>query len=461
MEDLRLAVMKKIFVLGQSLPRMTRNLDDVSSPKFKKFFESIYTKEKALQKAEYGDLFEHFGEIPNIRFNAQAIARFDTYTANILQNIKSEKLRKALTELTNIGFDSAKKGQGYGTQIRRIIEDAATLDPIKDKKMIDEIINRAKELESQFKKIADGGFVWDKKIKDELAQLNEIVQIPATSRGEIMSVNGRVHQAWQKNEHLRKSEKITDFEESMKNEHLVKYFNDDYSHGKAVEATCYTHPKDFDDFLYKEYYLKRARTSDIKNSLNIINDDFGTKVFLPHNATDEAADDVLREFYAWNKAGGKDVNWEKTLSFDDYDDTLWHSKTNGLNGCGGYASPKNYITIRSNHLKIEEDYPIMRHERLHRQDFLQRFGKFGKNEEFDFTEGSKILTEKTWYRNEFRKAGIPEWHIDYAYTNRAEFIAVAAEGNPKLYSDEFKQVLIDLGMPEWFFGIRKFKSYNC
>ena len=161
MEDLRLAVMKKIFVLGQSLPRMTRNLDDVSSPKFKKFFESIYTKEKALQKAEYGDLFEHFGEIPNIRFNAQAIARFDTYTANILQNIKSEKLRKALTELTNIGFDSAKKGQGYGTQIRRIIEDAATLDPIKDKKMIDEIINRAKELESQFKKIADGGFVWD------------------------------------------------------------------------------------------------------------------------------------------------------------------------------------------------------------------------------------------------------------------------------------------------------------
>ena len=29
------------------------------------------------------------------------------------------------------------------------------------------------------------------------------------------------------------------------------------------------------------------------------------------------------------------------------------------------------------------------------------------------------------------------------------------------YSDEFKQVLIALGMPDWFFRIRKFKSYNC
>ena len=52
-------------------------------------------------------------------------------------------------------------------------------------------------------------------------------------------------------------------------------------------------------------------------------------------------------------------------------------------------------------------------------------------------------------------------YIEYAYTNRAEFIAVAAQGNPKAYSEEFKQVLIDLGMPEWFFNIRKFKSYNC
>ena len=26
---------------------------------------------------------------------------------------------------------------------------------------------------------------------------------------------------------------------------------------------------------------------------------------------------------------------------------------------------------------------------------------------------------------------------------------------------EFKQILIELGMPEWFFEIRKFKSYNC
>ena len=137
---------------GALIPKISRNLDDVSSPKFKKIFESIYIKEKALQKAEYGDLFERFGEIPSIRFNAQAIARFDTYTANMLQNIKSEKLRKALTELADIQIDAAKKGWDYNRNIQNLIEDAGTLDPIKDKKLIDELIKRSKEVGCQLKK---------------------------------------------------------------------------------------------------------------------------------------------------------------------------------------------------------------------------------------------------------------------------------------------------------------------
>lgn len=450
------------------VPKIGQNLDDINAPKFKKAFEKIYAKEKTLQKAEYGELFESFGEIPTIRFNAQTIASFDTYTANILQNVKSESLRKTLTELAETQIKSAKKGWDYNNDIQAFIEHAGTLDPIKDKKIIDDLIKRSKEFQEQLAKLTKGDFVPSERLENNLKQLNTIVQIPAASRGEIMSVKGRVRKAYKANPHLQKPERTLDLEESMRNEPLMTYLNDDYE--KIGNLAGYSHTKEFDDFLYKEYYLKRIHSTDVERSLSIINDEFGTKVFLPNNTSGEMADDVLREFYAWNKAGGKKVKWEKTLSFDDYDTSLWNESYHSgqVKGASGYASYNNYIRIRQRHLKVDENFPVLRHEKMHRNDSCtgcmgnnKAFGKFGKNGEYDFTEGSKILKEKTWHRDEFRKAGIPEWHIDYAYNNRSEFIAVAAEGNPRLYSEEFKQILIELGMPEWFFEIRKFKSYNC
>ena len=55
--------------------------------------------------------------------------------------------------------------------------------------------------------------------------------------------------------------------------------------------------------------------------------------------------------------------------------------------------------------------------------------------------------------NEFLKAGINPKHIEYAYTNKSEFLAVAAEGDLSQYSPEFKEVLIKIGMPEYVFNL--------
>lgn len=97
----------------------------------------------------------------------------------------------------------------------------------------------------------------------------------------------------------------------------------------------------------------------------------------------------------------------------------------------------------------------MRHELKHGnvKEKCKNYGIFGTNKKYDFRENSSILKEKKWYRNEFANAGIPEGHIDYAYENRSEFIAVAAEGDFTKYSPEFKIVLVDLGMPEWAFDM--------
>ncbi len=50
---------------------------------------------------------------------------------------------------------------------------------------------------------------------------------------------------------------------------------------------------------------------------------------------------------------------------------------------------------------------------------------------------------------EFLNAGIPLWHVEYAYTNPKEFIAVASEGDMSKYSDSFKKMLVDFGLPQW------------
>ena len=42
----------------------------------------------------------------------------------------------------------------------------------------------------------------------------------------------------------------------------------------------------------------------------------------------------------------------------------------------------------------------------------------------------------------------------YAYQNTEEFIAVASEGDMSQYSPEFKQLLVDFGMPSWVFNMK-------
>ena len=64
------------------------------------------------------------------------------------------------------------------------------------------------------------------------------------------------------------------------------------------------------------------------------------------------------------------------------------------------------------------------------------------------------MTEKKWFRDELINGGVPKSYLDYAYTDRAEFIAVAAMGDTTRYSNNFKKVLVDLGVPEWFFNIK-------
>ena len=83
----------------------------------------------------------------------------------------------------------------------------------------------------------------------------------------------------------------------------------------------------------------------------------------------------------------------------------------------------------------------------HFVNLVRNGNKHANREDVEIT--LEVDAEKCKYYDEFKNAGISEGHIPYAYNNPAEFIAVAAEGDMTKYSDEFKKVLIDFGMPEW------------
>lgn len=450
--DLKMGTTQVIF--RELVPKLGRCLETNSS-KAAKIFESVFAKEKSLQKAEFGELYDIFGEIPKIRLNAQDISQFNERTRNMLLNLKSSSLREACTSLVAEASDAAVKGWDYLKYIDSILENASLLDVQKDKRVISELSKIMKSFTKKLNKLRNGKCVDTMRLENEFTQAQELALIPAQARGEVTSLRGRVCSA-------AKRYKLgygKDFEESMKQESLVDFFTNDnlpHIYSSKLEFT-----KEFEDFLYNEYYIKRHSFGlGADEPLRAINEFYGTKVFVPLKASEETTDDILREFHAWNKAGGKEVILEKVLTFDDYDPELYSKPI------AGFANCKNFIRVQKNYFKIIENYPLLRHEKMHRNDLLkllgknEHFGFFGKNKQYDFTPNGKILTEKKWYRDEFRKAGIPEWHIDYAYTNRAEFIAVAAEGDVTKYSEEFKQVLIELGVPKWFFKIRKFKSYN-
>lgn len=68
---------------------------------------------------------------------------------------------------------------------------------------------------------------------------------------------------------------------------------------------------------------------------------------------------------------------------------------------------------------------------------------------------SKEFQKKKWYRDELEKAIESTALIKYAYTNVSEFLAVTASGDTSKFSDEFKDILVKLGMPRFVFDLDK------
>ena len=245
---------------------------------------------------------------------------------------------------------------------------------------------------------------------------------------------------------------------------------------EALKDLCYHNitDKDIKDYLYNDYYLKSLDIpQNIKENCMKINDEYGTKVFLPSvcsNFDAEGATDAIKfEFENWAQAGkGKEflpviLDMNK-IQKQFLGNTVGYSQLSKivLDDCN-YETVKN--TLRHELMHINK-HLFTNQENVSGLDHVTDLNKFMAKK---FQMEQDIMPHKTIvrngkkisvpdfknckYREEFLNAGITPQHISYAYTNSDEFIAVAAEGDFSKYSNEFKEILKFFGMPEWVFEL--------
>ncbi len=198
---------------------------------------------------------------------------------------------------------------------------------------------------------------------------------------------------------------------------------------------------EFSDYLYENYYLKNQPKA-AQPLLNQINSKYGTKVFLADIDKEfdiqESLKYIDKELAKWQKASSGRAVLPKTLDMNSMD---YHFINN--NTVIGYAANSKYHKDFNNDIKIKTAANLektLRHELTHLNDT-----KAGTNEDF--------MPDEDLIRKELSGAGLSEGLIDYALKSRDELVAVAAEGNPDYYSEQFKETLINLGLPDWLFKL--------
>lgn len=212
------------------------------------------------------------------------------------------------------------------------------------------------------------------------------------------------------------------------------------------------------NYLYELYLKELTIPSQAKSMCKEILDKYGVMLLPSMFSMDfeKEFEYIQNELEAWEIASNGKATFPETINLNVINPAF-------LKNAGGLHSAFNStIAIKTGYLK--NIVYALRHELMHENDSLKgAFRNIGEERVELLNEimptkvvnGRKVRDYKNCkYKEEFLKIGVNPQHIDYAYTNRTEFLAVAAEGDLSKCSDEFKEVLIKLGMPEYVFNLK-------
>ncbi len=242
--------------------------------------------------------------------------------------------------------------------------------------------------------------------------------------------------------------------------------------------------------LYEDKYLSTL-PAETRECCQKIYDSFGVKIFVADENDTNSLNYIYNELLEWQKAGKGKATLPPILDLSvikqGYIDKVFRS--------GGYhENPSHNISINAKYLDSIKH--AIRHEIAHANDskikqksgIITVYNKDGTEEEINIDEiivhkteqakdadgnllfnpdGTPVMVkakaedgtfvpdfDKCKYVDEFRNAGLSDYLIEYAYTDKAEFLAVAAEGDYSKYSKEFKELLVKLGLPDWMFKMK-------
>ena len=198
-----------------------------------------------------------------------------------------------------------------------------------------------------------------------------------------------------------------------------------------------------------------------------INEEYGVKVILPSNLKEVGQSLILiyQELNNYKMHSKGCANMPPILSF------ITPYATTGGKTLAGEAATLTTREISICQLTTADIKHTLRHEIAHindtklLDDFPIEIRTFNKNLETDWSGKPKfdvdvdLDIDNCKYVEEFREAGITEYLVRYAYTDPKEFIAVASQGDFSKYSPEFKNYLVELGMPEWMLNFQNLKPY--
>lgn len=206
------------------------------------------------------------------------------------------------------------------------------------------------------------------------------------------------------------------------------------------------------DYLYEKYFLTKMQNCELKRKCIEINKKFGTKVFVNLNTNATDLNKIDNELINWRDASSGKAKLPFIFDLSEIKEDF--IKTGEIVTTGVSRRLDNAINMTSEKLSQNYADSTIRHEMTHLNDALFS-KKDGIINGIDFDE----IQQTQKYQTELAEAGIKGYSLKYAYQDKKEFIAVASTGDCSKYSEEFRDVLVKLGMPEWVFNLKSLHEY--
>ena len=230
---------------------------------------------------------------------------------------------------------------------------------------------------------------------------------------------------------------------------------DIYSRYSLMEDFMIRYPEEAElcKRLYNKHYLpiiKQGRTSKsmgddtpkIIELLKSIEKEFGTKTFLDYkdSLTDSSLEAIMDELSIWKTISSGKAKQPRTLNISE------HSYSGFIRRkASGYCNMLNErIGLEGPH--VFSASKTLRHEMGHLND--KKPGD--RNVRVEIPENRKL---------EMRQAGLSQSDIKYAETNDLEYKACFLEGTTSSYSQEFKDEMVERGLPRFAVDIPEHRTF--